>query len=142
MSSNSLTPGYHILTNSTNSTTWEIPWNTTHENSYSSYSRTIISVFGIISAVISLIGIVCNSLNIIVLIRIIRKLSTSPIYHLLLAIGVGDLMALIFLAIYYITMFFRWPPILYQVIKPDLHTHTAWESGAGPPRIWTCLKAI
>ena len=77
--------------------------------------RTVISVFGNVSAVISLIGIICNTLNVIVLTRIIRRLPTSPIYHLLLAIGVSDLLALLFLATYYVTMFCRWPPILYQV---------------------------
>lgn len=72
-------------------------------------------VCGNIQTLVSTVGIVGNSLNIIVMMGAVRKRDHSPIYHLLLAMGVADLISLLFSTIYTLTMFTSWPPLLWQV---------------------------
>lgn len=80
---------------------------------------TIFFVCGNISTIISLIGVVGNVLNIAVLLRMIRNghlsHANTPVYHLLLAMGVADLIVLICSTVYTLTMFTSWPPVLWQV---------------------------
>lgn len=75
------------------------------------------SICGNISALISLVGVIGNALNTAVLVGIIKRNKTSqtPVYHLLLAMGIADMMSLLCVFIYCVTMFTRWPPLLWQV---------------------------
>lgn len=74
--------------------------------------RSMFFVMGIIKAAVSILGIVFNFLNIIVLSQLIRRRrDVSPTYHLLLAMGIADMMVLFFVGLFNLSVYTRWPPI-------------------------------
>lgn len=59
--------------------------------------RRLYKIAGSIQCVIAVIGIIFNVLNIYVLVKLVnRRHGVSPTYHLLIAMGVADLMVLFF----------------------------------------------
>ena len=80
----------------------------------------VLSVCGNLMTLVSSIGVIGNALNIVVLVKLLRKSNQTPIYHLLLAMGVADLISLFLSTVYTLTMFTSWPPLLFQVYFTSL----------------------
>lgn len=80
----------------------------------------LIFVIGTISAVICLIGIVFNILNLFVLIQLVRRRrGVSPTYHLLIAMGVADMLTLTFAGVFLLTSYVRSPPLPYTALTDE-----------------------
>jgi len=92
----------------------------------------------IVQTVIALIGIVFNVLNLFVLIQLVRRRrSISPTYHLLIAMGVADLMVLFFFSFFVLNVYTRTPPLLFMDLSDDhadyFHVlHYIWYFPANP----------
>lgn len=74
----------------------------------------------IAQTVIAIIGIIFNSLNIYVLVCLIRRRrGVSPTYHLLLAMGIADLTVLAMIAFVYLQVYTRDPPLKLQDLTDE-----------------------
>lgn len=75
---------------------------------------------GIVQALIAVVGMVFNALNIYVLVHLVRKRrGISPTYHLLIAMGVADLMVLFGMSFFSLNVYARKPPLKFSDLSDD-----------------------
>lgn len=85
-------------------------------------TRNLYRVVGIVQAIICLVGIVFNILNIYVLVKLVtRRRGVSPTYHLLIAMGVADIMVLFFIGLYVTSVYVARHQILLWTDLADEH---------------------
>ena len=78
---------------------------------------------GIFQSLLALIGILFNGLNLYVLISLVRRgRGISPTYHLLIAMGVADLMVLLAIGFFNLSVYSRNPPILLYKTLDEGHS--------------------
>lgn len=98
-----------VLVNHTSDENVTQIWNTTYQ------LLTLYHHVGNLASAICAVGMVTNIINIIVLCEIVRQRPVTPTYHLLIALGLTDLLVLAFYFLNSISLFSSWPPLLWQV---------------------------
>lgn len=85
--------------------------------------RQLFKVVGCIQSFICIVGIVFNILNIFVLVKLVtRRRGVSPTYHLLIAMGVADIMVLFFTSLYLISAYVARDKVLLFYDLTDEHS--------------------
>lgn len=119
-------------TNYTINVTTEVP------HSDSGELDSLFNCVGITVSVIALIGVVFNLLNIYVLVKMVRRRrGISPTYHLLIAMGIADLLVLVIISFFYLNVFARNPPLHFSQLHDGHHDfyhvlHYIWNFAANP----------